>query len=104
MYSLFANALLAVSVPTSDSSPRSVYEAIFCGCVVAVTDLRWVHDMPSSMRERVILVDLSDENWLRGALTEARAKVDKKFAPCNEALRNYNEKTAMFNAAQELYF
>ena len=103
MYGLFADALLAVSIPTSDSSPRSVYEAIFCGCVVAVTDLRWIHDMPSSMQERVILVDLSDKNWLKGALTIARAKVNEKFIPCDEALRNYDEKHAMLNAAKKLY-
>jgi len=32
MYELLVSSKLAISIPMSDSSPRSVYEAIFCGC------------------------------------------------------------------------
>jgi glycosyltransferase involved in cell wall biosynthesis len=36
---------IIVSVPSSDSSPKSVYEAMFCGKPVVVTDLEWSHEL-----------------------------------------------------------
>lgn len=35
---------LVISVPSSDSSPRSVYEAAFCRKPIVVTDLPWSHE------------------------------------------------------------
>lgn len=39
---LYADADVVVSIPSSDSSPRTVYEAMACGCPTIVSDLPWV--------------------------------------------------------------
>lgn len=39
---------VCVSIPRTDSSPRSVWEALACGCPTVVSDLPWVHE---SLRE-----------------------------------------------------
>jgi glycosyltransferase involved in cell wall biosynthesis len=36
---------VCVSIPSSDSSPRSVWEAMACGCPVVLSDLPWVHEL-----------------------------------------------------------
>jgi len=38
---------IVLSVPSSDSSPKSVYEAMFCGKPVIVTDLEWTNELLS---------------------------------------------------------
>ena len=43
---LYYNACdLAISVPNSDSSPKSVYEAMFCGKPVIISDLEWSYEL-----------------------------------------------------------
>lgn len=43
---LYYNAAdLVISVPSSDSSPKSVYEAMFCGKPVIISDLAWSHEL-----------------------------------------------------------
>lgn len=39
---------IVVSVPSSDSSPKSVYEAMFCQKPIVVTDLPWSHELLSN--------------------------------------------------------
>ena len=36
---------VVVSVPSSDSSPKSVYEALFCGKPIVVSDLEWSYEL-----------------------------------------------------------
>jgi glycosyltransferase involved in cell wall biosynthesis len=36
---------VCVSVPSSDSSPRSVWEAMGCGCPCVLSDLPWTHEL-----------------------------------------------------------
>ncbi len=36
---------VCVSIPDSDSSPRSVWEAMACGCACVVSDLPWAHEL-----------------------------------------------------------
>jgi glycosyltransferase involved in cell wall biosynthesis len=38
-------AEVCVSIPDSDSSPRSVWEAMACGCACVLSDLPWVHEL-----------------------------------------------------------
>ena len=43
---LYYNACdLVVSVPSSDSSPKSVYEAMFCGRPIVISDLEWSYEL-----------------------------------------------------------
>jgi len=91
MYSLFYQSLLCVSIPYSDSSPRSVYEAIFCGAPVAVTEEDFIYDLPSSMRKRLIVVSLDDPHWLDSAVKQAHELRSIGFTPCEEALTNYDQ-------------
>jgi len=41
---VYAAADVVVSIPSSDSSPRTVWEALACGCPVVVSDLPWARD------------------------------------------------------------
>jgi glycosyltransferase involved in cell wall biosynthesis len=45
MAEYYNGADLVVSVPSSDSSPKSVYEAMFCGKPVIVSDLEWTNEL-----------------------------------------------------------
>jgi glycosyltransferase involved in cell wall biosynthesis len=58
---------VCVSIPSSDSSPRSVWEAMACGCPVVVSDLPWVHELIAA--ERDALVVPVDAAAVAGALT-----------------------------------
>jgi glycosyltransferase involved in cell wall biosynthesis len=44
MPDVYRAADVVLSVPSSDSSPRSVWEALACGCPVVVSDLPWARD------------------------------------------------------------
>ena len=91
MYRLFFRAKLVISIPSSDSSPRSVYEAVFCGAVVAVTYHPYIDALPACMKARILVVDLHDELWLPKALREAQSIVQVPFHPSREALDTYNQ-------------
>jgi hypothetical protein len=91
LYQLCANSLLCVSIPFSDSSPRSVYEAIFCGCIVAVSWHGYVNCLPDSMRSRLFVVDLSSPMWLDDAISFALSQQSVPFEPCKEALLKYDQ-------------
>ena len=90
-YELYAQALLVVSIPTSDSSPRSVYEAIFCGAPVATVNSQWVTSLPESMRKRIIIIDPADPNWLFEALKVAESINIKSFDPCQDSLNRFDQ-------------
>lgn len=45
MAEYFRAADVCVSVPSSDSSPRSVWEAMASGCPCVLSDLPWVHEL-----------------------------------------------------------
>ena len=98
-YDIYAEARLVISVPHSDSSPRSVYEAIFCGAPVATTASRWVDDLPPSMRSRVLLVDPDREGWLARALNWADECAGTPFEPCTDAIARYDQ----FGVARSIY-
>jgi glycosyltransferase involved in cell wall biosynthesis len=44
MADVYRAADVVVSIPSSDSSPRSVWEALACGRPVVVSDLSWARD------------------------------------------------------------
>lgn len=88
---LFGQAKLVVSVPVSDSSPKSVYEAIFHGCAVAVTHHPYVDDLPACMRARLVVVDLSDPQWLDDALERAATILRHPYQPSPEAVSTFDK-------------
>jgi glycosyltransferase involved in cell wall biosynthesis/SAM-dependent methyltransferase len=45
MADYYAAADACVSIPSSDSSPRSVWEAMACGCPCVISDLPWVGEL-----------------------------------------------------------
>jgi hypothetical protein len=94
LYTLFRQSLLCISIPYSDSSPRSVYEAIFCGTPVAVTHEDYLNDMPSSMRSRIILVNIDDPCWFDSAVDQALEIRQQIFSPCEVALSSYDQLTS----------
>ena len=91
LYRLFACSLLSISIPKSDSSPRSVYESIFCGCIVATTYEEYLQDLPQCMRERVVIVNLKDPLWLEKAIDAALIMRKKKFTPSDYSIENYDQ-------------
>ena len=92
MYKLLFESKLVISIPSSDSSPRSVYESIFCGSAVAITHHPYYDTLPSCMKERIILVDLENENWLINAIKEANTIVSSKFVPSEKALDLFDQR------------
>jgi hypothetical protein len=103
LYPIYTRALLAISIPRSDSSPRSVYAAIFAGCCVAVTPNEWIDSLPSCMRERLAIVDLTNPSWLDEALEKARVLAGQPYVPTREALENYDQEESLRRIARDLY-
>jgi glycosyltransferase involved in cell wall biosynthesis len=46
---------VCVSIPSSDSSPRSVWEAMACGCPVVISDLPWVRELIVPDRDAIVV-------------------------------------------------
>ncbi|MBI5141406.1 MAG: glycosyltransferase [Nitrospirae bacterium] len=103
VYELLSSALLAISIPKSDSSPRSVYEAIFCGCCVAVTFNMWIDSLPSCMRSRLFIVDLEDEEWFDKAIEFAQSITKEPYIPSQMALDLLDQERTMKRVADLFY-
>lgn len=103
LYETMANTLLAISIPTSDSSPRSVYECIFAGACVAVTYSPYLDELPMCMRERIYLVDINDEGWLDKAILYARKITAIPFVPSEEAFDMCDQERTIRKVINELY-
>jgi hypothetical protein len=103
MYHLFSGARLVVSIPVSDSSPRSVYEAIFCGACVVVSYGEWVESLPQCMRSRVIVANFENETWLEEALVAAEGITKIAYIPSNEALRGFDQTESMRDVCKAFY-
>lgn len=91
MYEFFCSSLLVISIPSSDSSPRSVYEAIFCGAIVAITKEQYYFDLPESMKSRIILVELSDSDWFEKAIELSKILIKSNFMPCTLAISKFDQ-------------
>lgn len=92
MYELFNNAYLTISIPSSDSSPRSVYEAIFCGSPVCITYHPYFDLLPNSMKERIIIVNTNDDKWFTFA-TKRGIEISKtEFVADKEALEKFDQR------------
>lgn len=103
IYRILANSKMAISIPKSDSSPRSVYESIFCGCCVVVTYNPWIESVSPCMRERIFVVDLEDKHWFDKALNYASEVIKKPYIPSNEALNMFDQESSMRLVAKKYY-
>ena len=48
------NSKIAVSIPSSDSSPRSVYESVFLGCKLFLTKLDCLNWLPKDLQSKFL--------------------------------------------------
>ncbi|TCV10493.1 glycosyltransferase involved in cell wall biosynthesis [Sphingobacterium alimentarium] len=101
MYDILSKTLLVVSIPYSDSSPRSVYESIFCGAAVAITYNAYYDILPSCMKKRIILIDLEKGNWFEDAIEEAKEITSQTYQPSDEALDMFDQRRS-FKKVYEL--
>ena len=75
---LYYNASdLIISVPSSDSSPKSVYEAMFCGKPVIISDLEWSYELLDEL-ECVCRVDVRNAGQLSNSII--RLISDSRFS------------------------
>lgn len=103
MYRLFMKSLLVISIPKSDSSPRSVYEAIFCGCAVAIRYQPYYDTLPDCMKEKIIIIDVNDNNWFDAALQKAREIIKNDFKPSKDVLTYFDQRKS-FEIVKEIYY
>jgi glycosyltransferase involved in cell wall biosynthesis len=66
MAAYYRVADVCVSIASSDSSPRSVFEAMACGAPCVLSDLPWVHEQIGDGREALIVP--IDRDAVAGAL------------------------------------
>lgn len=95
MTRLLARTVLAISVPRSDSSPRSVYEAIFAGACVAAPVGGWMSVLPGCMRERIVVVHPDDSDWFERAYEKAKVVIERPFEPSEAALDMLDQRRSM---------
>jgi len=103
MYQVFYESLLVISIPTSDSSPRSVYEAIFSGCCVAVTYNPWIDFLPQCMKDRIYIIDLDNLDWLSEAINFSKENIVHVFEPSAMALELFDEDISIRKVVDMLY-
>jgi glycosyltransferase involved in cell wall biosynthesis len=84
----FRAADVCLSIPDTDSAPRSVWEAMACGCPCVLSDLPWVHEQIRSGEHALVtridpsevadaIVRLLEDPGLRDAIVaRARALVE----------------------------
>jgi hypothetical protein len=103
MFTLLKSTKLAVSIPSSDSSPRTVYEAIFAGCCVAVTYNQWIDGLPTCMRDRIFIVNLESATWFDEAVSYADALSHIPFAPSPEANEMFDLCLSIARVVEKIY-
>lgn len=91
MYQILMDTKLVISIPMSDSSPRSVYEAIFCGCIVGITYNPYYDILPECMKNRIIIIDLNDPYWFKKTLDEANIRIINSYVPSDNALEMFDQ-------------
>ena len=103
MYNLLVHAKLVISIPVSDSSPRSVYESIFAGSAVALTYSPFLEELPPCMKRRIYVADLDNSSWFSEAVTFANSVTQVRYIPSDEALEMCDQTRTMGRIRRELY-
>jgi len=95
LYGLMGRANCILSIPGSDSSPRSVYEAIFAGAAALCAPSQYIEALPACMRARVVVVDIAEEGWFSRAVARAEEIVRTDYVPSEEALLAFDQVKSM---------
>ncbi len=66
MPAYYGVADVCVSIASSDSAPRSVFEAMACGAPCVLSDLPWVHEQIADEREALVVP--IDRDLVAGAI------------------------------------
>lgn len=103
LYKLLSETLLVISIPASDSSPRSVYESIFAGASVAISYSPFYDELPQCMKDRIILVNTSDKLWLEDAINKAKKIIKTPYIPSEEALEMCDENRTIRKIIEKVY-
>lgn len=103
MYEFLVGSQLVLSIPYSDSSPRSVYEAIFCGCAVAISYHPYYDTLPDCMKARTIIVDIDKTNWFEEAVEQAKRISQSCYSPSEEAIEMFDQKGSFKKVLQLLF-
>ncbi|QWD80047.1 glycosyltransferase [Polynucleobacter sp. MWH-Spelu-300-X4] len=90
LYNYMSNSLAVISVPSSDSSPRSVYEAIFCGAKVITTQLEWIDLLTENMKKSVYIIGEINHSNLNKILHDI-SKSDNKFIPNEHDIASFDQ-------------
>ncbi len=103
MLAAFSGAKAVISIPKSDSSPRTVYEAIFAGAPLLVSYGRWLDSLPNCMLSRIVVVDLNKKNWLEDGLKKANEIANRRYLPSEEAIEKFDEEISMGHVCKLFY-
>ena len=103
LYDLLIRSKLVISIPMSDSSPRSVYEAIFAGAAVAVTHAPYLEELPDCMKKRIIITDINEPNWFNQALSFSESTIKEPYIPSEEALNICDSNRTMEKICKGFY-
>jgi len=103
MFTLLKSTKLVISIPISDSSPRSVYEAIFSGCCVAVTYNEWIEKLPLCMRQRLFIVNLESKTWFDDAVMYSNKIALFPYIASKQANEMFDEYLSISKIAHEIY-
>jgi hypothetical protein len=103
MFQILWKSKIVFSIPLSDSSPRSVYEAIFCGCIIITNYSKWIDLLPNCMFERIVIADLNDPEWFTNSVSKANSIVKNNFIPSNEAFELFDQYESMKIMCRDIY-
>ena len=103
LYTYLYNTKLVISIPTKDSFPRSVFESIFCGCIVAISYNSYYDHLPTSIKSRIILINPKDEKWFINAVNETETLLESPFKPCKKALKLFDQNNTFKEMAKVIF-
>lgn len=103
LYKTLWKSKIVFSIPESDSSPRSVYESIFSGCVIITNPAEWIVDATECMKNRIIIADLNKHNWFDDALKRALEISKIKYNPSKKAFEKFDQFSSMKMMSKNIY-
>jgi len=103
LYNTLCNTKLVISIPTKDSFPRSVFESIFCGCIVAISYNSYYDHLPNSIKSRIILVNPKEGKWFINAVNKSERLLENPFKPCKKALKLFDQKNTFKEMAKIIF-